>query len=104
MKIYVTYTGRRSLKGMGYPGLNRRLFDLQSKALPLSYIPVQVAPWFLQNSKHPHFPIFFHFFFALVAALQQALIFFCRIGGSVVEFSPATRKIGVRFTVNAFTI
>ena len=64
MKFDVTYTGRRSLKGRGHPGLNRRPFDLQSKALPLSYIPVQVAPWLLQNSKHPHFPIFFHFFFS----------------------------------------
>ena len=73
MKFDVTYTGRRSLKGRGHPDLNRRLFDLQSKALPLSYIPVQVAPWLLQNSKHPYFTIFFHFYFAFVAALQQAL-------------------------------
>ena len=104
MKFDVTYTGRRSLKGRGHPGLNRRSFDLQSKALLLSYIPVQVAPWLLQKSKHPHFPIFFKFFFALVAALQQALIIFCRIGGSLVEFSPATRETGVRFPANAFTI
>ena len=92
MKFDVTYTGRRSLKGRGHPGLNRSSFDLQSKALPLNYIPVQVAPWLLQNSKHPHFPIFFFhfFFFALVPAVQQALTIFCRIGGSVVEFSPAT--------------
>ena len=104
MKFDVTYTGRRSLNGMGHPGLNRRPFDLQSKALPLSYIPVQVAPWLLQNSKHPHFPIFFHIFFALVANLQQAIIISCRIGGSVVEFSPATGETGVRFPANAFTI
>ena len=41
----VTLTGRRSLK---HPGLNRRPFNMQSKALPLSYIPVQVAPWLLK--------------------------------------------------------
>ena len=104
MKFDVTYTGRRSLKGSRHPGLNRRPFDLQSKGLPLSYIPVQVAPWLLQNTKHPHFRIFFSFFFALVAALQQALIISCRIGGSVVEFSPVTRETGVRFPANAFTI
>ena len=73
MKFDVSYTGRRSLKGRGHPGLNRSPIDLQLKALPLSYIPVQVAPWLLQNSKHPHFPVFFHFFFALVGALQDAL-------------------------------
>ena len=102
MKFDVTYTGRRSLKGRG---LNRRPFALHLNALPLSYIPVQVAPWLLQNTKHPHFPIFFHFFFfALVAAFQQALTIFCRIGGSVVEFSPATRETGVQFPANAFTI
>ena len=28
----------------------------------------------------------------------------CRIGGSVVEFSPATRETGVRFPANAFTV
>ena len=95
MKFDVTYTGRQSLKGRGHPGLNRRPFDLRSKALPLSYIPVQVAPWLLQNSKHPHFPIFFIFFFVLVAPLQQAFTIFCRIGGSVVEFSPVTRETGV---------
>ena len=95
MKFDVTYTGRRSLKGRGHPDLNRRLFDLQSRALPLSYIPVQVAPWLLQNSKHHISPFFFIFFLALVAALQQAFAIFCRIGGSVVEFSPATRETGV---------
>ena len=104
MKFDVTYTGRRSLKGRGHSGLNRRPFDLQLKALPLSYIPVQVALWLLQNSKHPHFPVFFHFFFALVGALQEALTISFRIGGSVVEFSPATRETGVRFPANAFTI
>ena len=56
----------------------------------------------LQNWRHLlanlHFPIYF----ALVAALQQALILFYRIGGSVIEFSPATRETGVRFPVNAF--
>ena len=104
MKFDVTYTGRRSLKGRGHLGLNWRPFDLQSKAVPLSYIPVQVAPWLLQNSKHPHFPILFHFFFALVASLQQAFTIFCRIGGSMVEFSPAMRETGVWFPANAFTI
>ena len=54
--------------------------------------------------KTPTFPHFFHLFFALVAPLQQALTVFCRIGGSVVEFSPATRDTGVRFLANAFTI
>ena len=83
MKFDVTYTGRRSLKARGHLGLNRSPFDLQSKALPLSYIPVQNAQWLLQHSKHLHFPIFFHFFFALVAALQQTLTIFGRIGGSV---------------------
>ena len=39
-----------------------------------------------------------------MAALQQALIIFFRIGGLVVEFSPATRETGVRFPANAFTI
>ena len=56
----------------------------------------------LQNSRHLlanlHFPIYF----ALVAALQQALTLFYRFGGSVVEFSPATRETGVRFPANAF--
>ena len=100
MKFDVTYTGRRSLKGRGHPGLNRLPFDLQSKGLLMSYIPVQVAPWLLQNSKHPHFPNFF----ASVAALQQALTIVCRFSGSVVEFSPTTRETGVRFPGNAFTI
>ena len=50
------------------------------------------------------FPIFFFFFFALVAALQKALNIVHRIGGSVVEFSPATRDTGVRFFASAFTI
>ena len=105
MKFDVTYAGRRSLNGRGHPGLNRRPFDLQLKSLLMSYIPVQVALWLLQNSKHPHFPIFFYFFFfALVAARQKALTIFCRIGGSVVEFSPATRETGVRFPANAFAI
>ena len=104
MKFYVTYTGCRSLKGRGHLELNWRPFDLQSKALLLSYIPVQVAPWLLQNSKHPHFSIFFHFFVALMAALQQALTIVFRISGSVVEFSPATQETGVRFPANAFTI
>ena len=54
--------------------------------------------------KAPTFPPFFHFFFALVAPLQEALSIFYRIGGSVVEFLAATRKTGVRFAVNAFTI
>ena len=62
MKFDITYTGRRSLKGRGHPVLNRRPFDLHSKALPLSYIPVQVAPWLLQNTKRLHFRIFFIFF------------------------------------------
>ena len=104
MQFDVTYTGCRSLKGRGHPGLNRRPFELQSKALPLSYIPVQVALWLLQNSEDPHFPIFFYFFFALVPAVQKALTIFCRDGGSVVEFLPATRETGVRFPANAFTI
>ena len=52
----------------------------------------------------PEFTHFFHFFFALVAALQQALTISFRIGGSVVEFSRATRETGVRFPANAFTI
>ena len=50
------------------------------------------------------FPHVFTFFFALVAALEQAFTIFCRIGGSVVEFSPATRETGVRFPANVFTI
>ena len=55
--------------------------------------------------KAPTFLHFFSFFFfAFVAALQQAFTIFCRIGGSVVEFSPATRETGVRFPANAFTI
>ena len=54
--------------------------------------------------KAPTFPHFFSFFVALVAALQQAFIIFCLIGGSVVEFSPATRETGVRFPANAFAI
>ena len=110
-KFDVTYTGRQSLKGRGHPGFNRRPFDLQSNALPLSYIPVQVYPWLNASSsmappkfKAPTLPHFFSFFVALVAALQQALNIFCRIGGSVVEFSPATRETGVRFSANAFTI
>ena len=57
-----------------------------------------------QKFKAPTFPHFFHFFFALVAALQQAFTIFCRIGGSVVEFSPATRETGVQIPANAFTI
>ena len=51
-----------------------------------------------------HFPICFHFFIVLVAALQQALIIYYRIGDSVVGFSPATRETGVQFPANAFTI
>ena len=62
MKFEVTFTGCRSLKGRGHPGFNRRPCDLQSKALPLSSILVQVAPWLLQNSKHPNFTISFSFF------------------------------------------
>ena len=55
--------------------------------------------------KAPTFPLFFSFFFfALVPAVQQALTIFFRIGGSVVEFSPATRETGFRFPANAFTI
>ena len=54
--------------------------------------------------KAPTFPHFFSFFFALVAAVQQALTVFCLIGGSVVEFSPVTRETGVRLPANAFTI
>ena len=53
--------------------------------------------------KAPTFPKFFIFFFALVAALQQALTIFYRIGGLVVGFSPATRENRVRFPANAFT-
>ena len=104
MKVDVTFTGYRSLKGRGHPGSNRRPLYLKSKALPLSYIPVQASPWHLQNSKHPHFPIFFSFFFVLVASLQQALTMFYRIGNYLVGFSPATRESGVRFPANAFTI
>ena len=62
IKFDVTFLAPQSLKGRENPGLNRKPFDLQSKALPLSYIPVQVAPWLLQNAKHPPFPIFFSFF------------------------------------------
>ena len=54
------------------------------------------APTFL------HF--FFIFFFALMAALQQALTIVFRISGSVVEFSPTTQETGVRFPAIAFTI
>ena len=97
MKVDVTFTGHRSLKGRGHPGSNRRPLHLKSKALPLSYIPVQASPWLLKNSKHPLFPIFFLFFFVLVAALQQALTISYCIGGSVVGFSPATRETGVQF-------
>ena len=103
IKFDVTFTGCRSLKGRGHLGLNRRPFDLQSKA-PLSSIPVQIAQWLLQNLEHPHFPIFFLFFFVLVAALHQALNIFYRISGSAVGFLPATRETGVRFPANAFTI
>ena len=73
MKFDVTYTGRRYLKGRGHPGFDRRPFNLQSKALPLSHIPVQVAPWLLQNSKHPHFPIFFSFFFRVSGCCPRSL-------------------------------
>ena len=62
MKFNVTFTGLRSLKGRGLPGLNRRPFDPQSKALPLSYILVKVASWLLHNSKYPPFPILFFCF------------------------------------------
>ena len=54
--------------------------------------------------KAPTFLHFFSFFFALMAALQQALKIVFRISGSVVEFSPATQETGVRFPANAFTI
>ena len=60
MKVDVTFTGYRSLKGRGHLGLNRRPFDLKSKALPLSSIPVQIPPWLLQNTKHIS-PFFFIF-------------------------------------------
>ena len=77
MKFDVTYTGRRSLKCRGHPDLNRRLFDLQSKALPLSYIPVQVAPWLLQNSK-PHIsPFFFHFLSRVSGCSPTSLYYLC---------------------------
>ena len=91
IKFDVTFTGRQSLKCRGHLGLNRRPFDLQSKALRLRlYFPssCSMAP--------PNFkaPSFLHFFFALLAPLQQALTIFYRIGGSVVEFLPATRETG----------
>ena len=55
--------------------------------------------------KAPTFLHFFSFFFfALMAALQQALTIVFRISGSVVEFSPTTQETGVRFPANAFTI
>ena len=54
-----------------------------------------------QNSRHPLATPLFPIHFALVAALQQALSLFYRIGGSVVEFSPATREARVRFPADA---
>ena len=59
IKFDVTFTGRQSLKCRGHPGLNRKPFDLQSKALPLRlYFPAScsMAP--------PNFkaPSFLHFF------------------------------------------
>ena len=39
-----------------------------------------------------------------VAAQRQAVVIFYRIGGSVVEFSPATRETGVRFPANAICL
>ena len=65
------------------------------------YASCSMAP---SKFKAPTFPHLNSFFFALVAALQQALTIFCRIGGSVVEFSPAKWETGVRFPANAFTI
>ena len=86
----VTFTGRRFLKGRRHLLLNWRPFDLQSNALPLNYIPMQVAPWLLQNSKDSNFPIF-SLFFVLVATLPQALTIFYRIGSYLLGFSPAIR-------------
>ena len=36
-------------KPRGHPGLNRRPLDLQSNALPLSYIPIVLAQEMLKN-------------------------------------------------------
>ena len=83
MKFDVTFTGRRSLKGRKNPGLNWRSFDLQLKALPMSYIPIQVAAWLFQNLRQQ----LFFFFFSL--CFQQAMTISYCIGGLVVEFSPA---------------
>ena len=65
IKFDVNLTGLRSLKGRGLPGLNQRPFVPQSKALPLSYIPVKVAPWLLQNSSTHISPFFLIFFFGV---------------------------------------
>ena len=101
MKFDVTFTGCWSLKGGGHLCLNKRPFDLQSKALPLHFIFVQVAPWLLRNSRHQNLPIFF-FFFALVALLQKALTILYRICGLVVEFLRVTQETGKRFLADTF--
>ena len=101
MKFNGTFTGLRSLKGRGLPGLNRRPLDLQSKTVPLSYILYKLLHG---SSKIQGIHISPFFSFAFVAFLQQALVIFYRNGGSEVEFSPVTRETGVRFLANAFTI
>ena len=105
MKFDVTYTGRRSLKGRGHPGSEPETIRSAVESSTTELYPRASRSMAPPKFKAPTFPHFFSFFFfALVAALQQAFTIFCRIGGSVVEFSPATRETGVRFPANAFTI
>ena len=51
---WINLTGTQSLESRkserGHPGLNRRPLDLQSNALPLSYIPSVFVPGPLENS------------------------------------------------------
>ena len=42
-------SSHRHSKPRGHPGLNRRPLDLQSNALPLSYIPIVLAQEMLKN-------------------------------------------------------
>ena len=104
MKFDVTYTGRRYQKMQGTSGFEPETIRSAVESSTTELYPR--ASCFMAPSKFkaPTFPYFFHFFFALVAALQQAFTISCRIVGSVVEFSPAKRETGLRFPANAFTI
>ena len=103
-KIWRHFHGTPIAKRQGTSGFEPETIRSAVESSTTELYPRTSCSMALQNWRHLlanlHFPIYF----ALVAALQQALTLFYRIGGSVVEFSPATRETGVRFPANAFTI